>query len=205
MNASLMLIAVMAGADAAPVVPAPAAPAAAHAHGPAIVSGQGCSSCNSCAPACDTCAPACKPGLLDRLRGLRHRSNSCCEPACDSCCGKPIFTGFTTAACDSCCEPACKSPGLLERLRARFHKSDCCDPCAAPSCCGTTSASGCALPPVPGAVAPATPTEAPKEMPKPVTPAPMPKTTGINIPQVVQPVSGGQPSIPVLVGPGSKF
>lgn len=203
MNASMMLIAFLTGADAAPLVAAPAAPAAAHAHGPAIVSGHGCS---DCAPACDSCAPACKPGLLDRLRGLRHRSSSCCEPVTDHCCGKPIFTGFTTAACDSCCEPACKSPGLLERLRARFHKSDCCDPCAAaPSCCGATPVSGCALPPVPGTVAPAAPTEAPKEMPKPAAPAATPKSTGLDIPQIVQPVSGGQPSIPVLVSPASKF
>ena len=176
-----------------------------------------------------SCCESERPGLFDRLRSLCHKDDAC-EPACDAC-STPVFTGFTTAApCDDCCEPAGEKHGLFARLKAKFGRHHGCDTCDAPTCCEATPAccgdnpagpTGCSLPPVPGTVYPATPTVAPQMMPvapesapmSTPTPAPMPapatetapvNPTGISIPSVVTPVSGGLAPIPTPL-PASKF
>lgn len=194
MNASMLLLtsAWMAGADAAPAPVAAPAPYAA----PAPVVG-GCASCG--APACDAgCDPcAAKPGFFSKLKAKFAKSDCGCDP-CAHHAHKPVFSGFTTSACDTC-DP-CGKPSLLDKLKAKFAKSGCHDACA-PACAtgGCGSAGGCALPAVPGAVTPAVPTETPKEMPKPTTP----KTTQLTVPPiVVTPVGGGAPA---LGSPASPF
>jgi hypothetical protein len=113
---------------------------------------------------------------------LCNRNNNDCG------CG-PVYTGFTTAACDTCCGSGSSRQGLFSRLRSlcnRNNNSGCCDTwggsaiggCGSCGGCGTVSGygaaaygapgvGGCALPPVPGTVPPATPAQPPTEMPKP--------------------------------------
>lgn len=194
MNAAYLLLtsAWMAGADAAPVAPAAAAP---------VVSTGSCCG-GGCATSCDPCANRCGPNLFERLRSRFHRNDCCdtgcsapvvhhkcctpapaptcctpvksCTPACDPC-GRRFNFNFNWRRNDCCdtgcgshkyndcgCNDACR-PSFLDRLRSRFHRNDCCDTGCNTGCNGGCGAVGA---PVAAPAAPAAPVEAPKAMPK---------------------------------------
>ncbi len=164
---------------------------------------------------CDPCAAG--PGLFARLKA-RLPSPGCGAPCGAPLISRPLFAHSSAAACDPC---ASSSPGLLAKLKAKFAAPACvsASPCSTSSACASYAScgsivmgaapvtSGCALPPVPGTVAPAPPIEAPKEMPKPAAePAKdaAPKTSSIKIPSVVVPTTS-IPVAPTVGGTRTSF
>lgn len=219
MNAAVLFLtsAWMAGADAAP----PAAPIPAPVPAPGAVMAApigGCAGCGTgcgaagCSGAYDECPnPPGRTSLFSKLHGKHGHGG------CSSCGSAPVYTGFTTAAADCGCGSG-GGGGLFTHLRSKFghHKSSGCggESYAGCGCDGGLVASGspagCALPPAPGAVMPAPATVQPAPMPMqkgPEAPRPetvKPKTTQLNTPAIVTPVSG--PKItPPLGGSGSPF
>ncbi|MBX7105353.1 MAG: hypothetical protein K1X57_14815 [Gemmataceae bacterium] len=135
MNAAYLLLtsAWMAGADAAPVAPAAAAP---------VVSTGACCG-GGCATSCDPCANHCGPSLLDRVRARFHR-NDCCDSGCNApvvhhkcCTPAPAPTCCTPVktcapACNTCqpaCDP-CRPKFQMPKFNFNFHRNnDCCNTC----------------------------------------------------------------------------
>jgi hypothetical protein len=169
----IMSTAALAGADPAPVAPAPAAPI--------VISGAGCSNCGT--PVYTSGCGGCKPSLFDKIKSkFGSRSHGCgCAPA-------PVAATCNT--CNPCTSTASYRPNLLDKVKGHWASKKCgpsctstCDPCA-------TGVSGCATPLPPGA--PAVPpggTVPPKEMPKEMPKDTKPKTTG-NASALPQPVTG---------------
>jgi hypothetical protein len=187
------------------VQPAPTWPSPAYG-----VPGGGCSSCAGIgiAPGCsDPCPCEGRKGLFNR----RKKGDDCdCSPKEK----RRLFHGFTTSACDDC---GGGRDGLFSRLRAHFHKGsgDSCDSgCGTVGGCGGAAwggptVGGCALPPVPSYVAPATPgmiAPAPAEAPKPMEKQKeAPKTTSNVSLSLPAPTPIPVPAIPVLAGKKSPF
>ena len=169
---------------------------------------------------CDPCASG--PGLFARLKA-RLPSAGCGTPCGTPLMSRPLFAHASSAACDPC---ASSSPGLLAKLKAKFASPACvssapCSTTSAYASCSSYASSGsivmgaapvtggCALPPVPGTVAPTPTIEAPKEMPKPAEPAKepakdaAPKTSSITIPSVVIPPTN--PIGPTIGGIRTSF
>lgn len=219
MNAAVVLLtsAWMAGADAAaPAIPAPSPAAAAMLAAPLGGCGNGCGPAG-CSGAYDECPKGPRANLMDKLKSKFGHGGGC------SSCGTaqplggysghhhhtPVYTGFTTTASDCCGSTATKGPGLLARLRARFShgSSACTDPCLTVGC-GSGGVAGCALPAAPSEhIAPAAPAT-PSPMPMPTSPEAKPatpKTTQLQKPLEVTPVSGPKTIVPQLGSSNSPF
>jgi hypothetical protein len=187
-NAALLLMgsAWIAGADAA----APAAPPAAQAPVPAVVTGNGC---GGCGPTCNDCGNTCgRAGFLSRLKARGgHRNNDCCAPACNPCPPPPPCNPCPQT---SCCDTGCGGKhGLFTRLRGRWSKGSCgCDGGPEP-CCGAPGGPAGMLGTPGGPVgAPVAPPggELPKEMPKGPTVTPKPSGAAVIPSAPIAPISG---------------
>jgi hypothetical protein len=129
----------LAGAEQAPpAAPAPKAPAAV---APAPAPG----------PCCNVCDDCCHPSLLDKLRGLFHRSCDSCDSCCDTHCDHKWFHSHS---CDVCpkpcptpcdvCKDTCCGHDLFGKIKGLFHRH--CDDCCA-DCCGGSAPRMDAKPP----------------------------------------------------------
>ena len=176
MNAAFLLMssALLSGYQekAPPLPPSPPAAMTTIVAAPTVGCGGGCGDvCGAGSPSgCSDANPMAKTGILARLKSPFKRLGKSDDCGCGS---APVFTGFTTAACDTCGSNA-GHQGLLAKLKAKFHHTESAsysDSCATGGCAsGGCASGGCALPPVPGApllMVPATP---PKEMEKPKVP-----------------------------------
>jgi hypothetical protein len=137
-NAALLLVTMIAGADTPPANTAPTKPAPVYSVGTAGCCGGGCSTCGDCGCGCESegffsklkarlhhgsscggdCGCGCESeGFFSKLKGHGHHSDCGCDTGCGGCGG-----------CDTGCG---HGGGLGEKLRGLFHRhSDCgCGDC----------------------------------------------------------------------------
>jgi len=157
-----------------PVPLTPAAPTTTVVAAPVFgCGGAGCGGCGDVCGAgspsgCSDPNPMAKTGILARLKSPFKRLGKSDDCGCAS---APVFTGFTTAACDTCGDTG--NSGLLSKLKAKFHTtfSSSSNSCSSGGCAmSSCGAGGCALPAIPGGAMMTPPVTSPTPMPMQMPP-----------------------------------
>jgi hypothetical protein len=181
-NAAYLLLtsAWLAGADAAPAAPAPAAST------PVVASGSCCGNSGGCSSCADSCGCE-KVKFWDKWKGKFHKNDCGCQPTCGcaapapTCgCAAPVHHVHAAPSCGcapapSCgCDDGCGKVRLWDRMKAKFHK-DCGCESSCSTCGGGCSSCGAPAAAPTGEAVPVAPKagEAPKKMPTSTAPMTM--------------------------------